>query len=110
MGFKISVHIKHEIEYGTAGFDHCQAELFKLLKDNGCNIWTNDDCQEWGDEWEIQEEEFKNAVKRIAELPEEKVVSYFPDSKEKKEYVVSMLQTFADTGCVANGVYYFTWA
>lgn len=114
MGNRIHIITKHVVEYGAGGFSWQHDELERLLSDNGCEVngQLNSDCI--GD-WEIEEHDFQDAVKRIKKLSAKKIKSYFTGytvqdtDKELKEYVVNLLQEFVDTGDHSNGYYHFSW-
>ena len=114
MGNTIHVQIKHEIEYGADGFNWEIGELKNLLEDNGCSVFgVLEDCR--GD-WEVQDSEFEDAVKRIEETPAETVRHYFSDdftgersAEEVKTIVVSLLKQFVQTGDHRSGYYHFSW-
>ena len=115
MGNRIHIQIKREIEYGDYGFNWQIEELMSLLSDSGCEICgsLNDDCV--GD-WEIPEEQFREAVENIANKSAMEVMSYFDNDfvgrtpvEEFKEEVVSTLRRFEQTGDHRNGFYHFSW-
>lgn len=109
MSVRMHVCSKHEIEYGSEGFANDSFGIFKLLKDKGCDIWTNDECQHTGNDWEIDAEQLHKAVKEIKEMPEEELKVYFDDENFKKENMVSQLEGFIKTGTTADGNYHFSW-
>ena len=115
MGNRIHIQIKREIEYGDYGFNWQIEELMSLLSDSGCEICgsLNDDCV--GD-WEIPEEQFREAVENIANKSSMEVMSYFDNdfvgrmqAEEFKDDVVSTLRRFEQTGDHKNGFYHFRW-
>lgn len=115
MGNRIHVQIKREIEYGEEGFNWQIEELKNLLEDNGCDIYEklNDDAI---GEWEISDEQFTDAVEKIAEKSPEEIKNYFDwdffknESQDNvKNYVVSKLRKFVNTGDHRNGYYHFSW-
>ena len=115
MGNRIHIQIKREIEYGDYGFNWQIEELMSLLSDSGCEICgsLNDDCV--GD-WEIPEEQFREAVENIANKSAMEVMSYFDNdfvgrmqAEEFKDDVVSMLRRFEQTGDHRSGFYHFSW-
>ena len=115
MGNRIHIQIKREIEYGDYGFNWQIEELMSLLSDSGCEICgsLNDDCV--GD-WEIPEEQFREAVKNIANKSAMEVMSYFDNdfvgrmqAEEFKDDVVSTLRRFEQTGDHRSGFYHFSW-
>ena len=115
MGNRIHIQIKREIEYGDYGFNWQIEELMSLLSDSGCEICgsLNDDCV--GD-WEIPEEQFREAVENIANKSAMEVMSYFDNdfvgripAEEFKDDVVSTLRRFEQTGDHRSGFYHFSW-
>ena len=115
MGHRIHVQIRREIEYGDCGFNWQIEELMSLLSDSGCEICgsLNDDCV--GD-WEIPEEQFRDAVEDIAGKSAEEIRRYFDEDfvgsstpEEFKEDVVSTLRRFEQTGDHRSGFYHFSW-
>ena len=115
MGNRIHIQIKREIEYGDYGFNWQIEELMSLLSDSGCEICgsLNDDCV--GD-WEIPEEQFREAVENIANKSSMEVMSYFDNdlvgrmqAEEFKDDVVSTLRRFEQTGDYRSGFYHFSW-
>ena len=115
MGNRIHIQIKREIEYGDYGFNWQIEELMSLLSDSGCEICgaLNDDCV--GD-WEIPEEQFREAVENIANKSAMEVMSYFDkdfvgrmQAEEFKDDVVSTLRRFEQTGDHRSGFYHFSW-
>ena len=115
MGNRIHIQIKREIEYGDYGFNWQIEELMSLLSDSGCEICgsLNDDCV--GD-WEIPEEQFREAVENIANKSAMEVMSYFNNdfvgrmqAEEFKDDVVSTLRRFEQTGDHRSGFYHFSW-
>lgn len=115
MGNTIHVQIKREIEYGAEGFNWAINELKSLLEDNGCFVYGELDEYCRGD-WEVQDSEFEDAVKRIEETPAETVRHYFSDdftgersAEEVKTIVVSLLKQFVQTGDHRSGYYHFSW-
>ena len=115
MGNRIHIQIKREIEYGDYGFNWQIEELMSLLSDSGCEICgsLNDDCI--GD-WEIPEEQFREAVENIANKSAMEVMSYFDNdfvgrmqAEEFKDDVVSTLRRFEQTGDHRSGFYHFSW-
>ena len=114
MSNTLHIHLLHEINYGSHGFNGQMTGLYGLLTDCGCEIEgeLNDDSV--GD-WEIEEGQFIEAIKRIRKLPAETVAGYFneeyvgDDKKKFKKDIISCLQRFADTGDHHNGYYYFSW-
>ena len=111
-----TLHIvtKHVVEYGNSGFNWQHNEMHKLLRDKGCHIneTLNEDAV--GD-WEIDEFEFKAAVRKIKRMPVDKLKSYFPDFRKEddgktfKKHVVRVLDEFVNTGDCSNGYYHFSW-
>ena len=115
MGNRIHIQIKREIEYGDYGFNWQIEGLMSLLSDSGCEICgsLNDDCV--GD-WEIPEEQFREAVENIANKSAMEVMSYFDNdfvgrmqAEEFKDDVVSTLRRFEQTGDHRSGFYHFSW-
>ena len=115
MGNRIHVQIKREIEYGDSGFNWQIEELMSLLSDSGCEVCgsLNDDCV--GD-WEIPEEQFREAVDDIASKSAGEIRRYFDEDfvgrsadEEFKENVVSTLRRFEQTGDHRSGFYHFSW-
>ena len=115
MGNRIHIQIKREIEYGDYGFNWQIEELMSLLSDSGCEICgsLNDDCV--GD-WEIPEEQFREAVENIANKSAMEVMSYFDNdfvgrmqAEEFKDDIVSTLRRFEQTGDHRSGFYHFSW-
>ena len=115
MGNRIHVQIRREIEYGDCGFNWQIDELKRLLEDSGCDVFEtlNDDAV--GD-WEIPEEQFREAVEDIANKSAMEVMSYFDNDfvgrtpvEEFKEEVVSTLRRFEQTGDHRSGFYHFSW-
>lgn len=86
MGNRMHVQIKHEIEYGAEGFN-----------------------------WEIDENEFKGAVREIKKMSAEKIASFFDKDyvgespNGFKKDVTSLLQNFVDKGDHRGGYYHFSW-
>lgn len=114
MGNRMHVHIKHEIEYGSSGFNWQIDGVKDLLENAGCCISGELNDESIGD-WEIDENEFKGAVKKIKRMSAEKIASFFskdyvgesPDGFKKD--ITSLLQGFVDTGDHHNGYYHFSW-
>ena len=115
MGNRIHVQIRRKIEYGDCGFNWQIEELMSLLSDSGCEICgsLNDDCV--GD-WEIPEEQFREAVDDIGTKSAEEIRSYFDSDyarrstdEEFRDEVVSTLRRFEQTGDHRNGFYHFSW-
>ena len=115
MGNRIHIQIRREIEYGDCGFNWQIEELMSLLSDSGCEICgsLNDDCV--GD-WEIPEEQFRDAVEDIAGKSAGEIRRYFESDfvgnltdEEFKEEVVSTLRRFEQTGDHKSGFYHFSW-
>ena len=115
MGNRIHIHIKHEIEYGDYGFNWQIEGLRMLLEHCGCyiNDNLNEDCI---GEWEIYDEEFKDAVKQIEGMTPKEVCNYFDDSfldgdtiENTKKYIVDKLRNFEITGDHHKGYYHFSW-
>lgn len=109
------VHIKHEIEYGCAGFNWQSMEVHNLLKEVGCEIGGSLDMDCTG-EWEIEEEAFRKAVESVRQMPDDKVAGFFGadyndtgDNAELKKRITDLLQNFADTGDHRGGYYHFSW-
>ena len=118
------IHIQtvRHIEYGAAGFNWQVNELQKLLAHTGCDIkeTLNDDCV--GD-WEIEETEFQEAVKKISAMNKDEIASFFRnddqfwkhedivgrDTEAFRNEVIEMLKKFADTGDHSSGYYHFSW-
>lgn len=109
------VHIKHEIEYGSSGFNWQINSLKSLLENADCSV--NGELNDDGiGDWEIEERGFKSAVEAIKGMPAKKVSGFFSkdyvgnDAPEKfKEYVVSLLESFLTTGDHRDGYYHFSW-
>lgn len=109
---RIYIQTKHVIEYGTNGFNYQQGGLYGLLCEVGCSVSSNDeDCPEYGNEWEINENELASAVEKIRTMPEEDILSHFddPDAVSSKEEVVELLESFLETGDHSDGYYHFSW-
>ena len=115
MGNRIHIQTKHEIEYGESGFNWQIDELKRLLEDSGCSI--NDSLNEdaVGD-WEISEDQFREAINDIETKSAEEIRSYFDSDyvglstdEEFKDEVISILRRFEKTGDHKNGFYHFTW-
>lgn len=110
----LHVHIKHEIEYGSNGFNWQNDQMKSLLNDAGCNINGELNDEAIGD-WEIEETEFRNAVREIKRMPAKKIASYFrkdfvgEDLESFKKDVTTLLQEFVDTGDHHEGYYHFSW-
>ena len=114
MGNRLHIHTKHEIEYGSESFNWQMNGLYELLNDAGCEICgqLNDDAV--GD-WEIDEEQFIEAIKQIRKMSSDNIATYFDrdyvrdDLDEFKKEVIADLQRFADTGDHHDGFYHFSW-
>ena len=108
------VQIKHEIEYGACGFNWQIDGVKDLLEDAGCCIGGSLNEDSIGD-WEIDENEFKGAVRKIKNMSAKKIASFFdkdyvgesPDGVKKD--VTSLLQNFVDKGDHRGGYYHFSW-
>ena len=115
MGNRIHVQIRREIEYGDYGFNWQIDELKRLLEDSGCDVFESLNEDAVGD-WEIPEEQFKQAVEDIAKKSAEEIKGYFDtdfigraSDEEFKEDVVLTLRRFAEKGDHGNGFYHFSW-
>lgn len=114
MSNRLHVHIKHEIKYGACGFNWEVDEVRRLLEHAGCSICGELNEDAIGD-WEIDESQFKEAVKEIKKMPAEKIAAFFSKDyvteplDEFKERVTALLQDFVDTGDHHNGSYHFSW-
>ena len=115
MGNRLHVHIKHEIEYGEGMFNWQIEGLIKLLEDNECEVngELNEDAV--GD-WEMEETQFIEAVKKIKEMDASTLKGYFDSDfverstdEEFKRYVVSSLEEYITKGDHRNGFYHFSW-
>ena len=109
MSVRMHVHKQHIVTYGSEGFANDSFGIFQLLEDKGCDIWTNDESQHTGSDWEIDAEQFREAVRQIKEMPETELKGYFDDKDFSKEAIVSQLQGFIDTGNTDDGNYHFSW-
>lgn len=114
MGNRLHVHIKHEIEYGADGFNWEIDGVKDLLEDAGCCVGGELNEDAIGD-WEIGENEFKNAVKKIKRMPARKIASFFREDfvgeniEDFKKRACTLLQKFVDTGDHHSGYYHFSW-
>ena len=115
MGNRIHVQIRREIEYGDYGFNWQIDELKRLLEDSGCDVFESLNEDAVGD-WEIPEEQFREAVEDIANKSAMEVMSYFDNdfvgrmqAEEFKDDVVSTLRRFEQTGDHRSGFYHFSW-
>lgn len=109
MSVRMHVHSKHEIEYGSEGFANDSFGIFNLLRGKRCDIWTNDESQHTGSDWEIDAKQFQKAIEEIKQMPEEDIKLYFYDESFTKEHVVNQLEGFLKTGTSADGNYHFSW-
>lgn len=114
MGNTIHVHIKHVIEYSDGHFNWQHEELANLLKKHGCEIYSRLDEDAVG-EWEISEEQFKDAVAAIEKSPATEIRECFCDfrndrgAEQFKEEVVNLLRIFERNGDHRDGFYHFSW-
>ena len=115
MGNRIHVQIRREIEYGDYGFNWQIDELKRLLEDSGCDVFESLNEDAVGD-WEIPEEQFKQAVDDIETKSAEEIGCYFNRDfigsatyEEFKKEVVTTLRCFERTGDHRKGYYHFSW-
>ena len=108
------MHIKHEIEYGDSGFNWQIDGVKDLLENAGCCVGGELNEDAVGD-WEIDEFQFKEAVKKIKRMSSKKIAAFFSKDyvteplDEFKKRVATLLQEFVDTGDHHNGYYHFSW-
>lgn len=115
MGNKIHIQTKHVIVYGDSGFNWQWENLKELLETYGClDLYEaqNDNSIEW----KIPEEQFHDAIEEIAKENAKEIRNFFNKSflenytdEEFKDYVVSKLKTFEETGDHKSGFYHFSW-
>lgn len=112
MSVRMHVHSVHQIEYGAEGFNQIERDdIYDLLKCNGCDIWTNDESDPSGQEWEIDAEQFEAAVKEIKEMSDDEIADYLShyDYEFTKKDIVEILESFIQTGAKGDGNYHFSW-
>lgn len=110
MSVRIHVHSVHKIEYGAEGFGQIEADdIYDLLKENGCDIWTNDESEPSGSDWEIDAEQFETAVAKIKEMSEDDIADYLSPDEYTKDDIVRILESFIKTGTKEDGLYHFSW-
>ena len=117
MGCRIHIHTKHEIEYGNGLFNWQAEGLERLLSDSDCcidrSINANDLCCE--NDWEINIEEFKDAIEIIEKMSADEIAGYFDadyvgeDKNKFKESVLSGLKYCQEHGDSRDGYLHFSW-
>lgn len=117
MGCRIHIHTKHEIEYGNGLFNWQAKGLERLLSDSDCcvgrSIDSNDLCGE--SDWEINIEEFKDAIEIIEKMNADEIARYFDadyvggDKDKFKESVLSGLKYCQEHGDSRDGYLHFSW-
>ena len=116
MGNRLHIQIKREIEYGACGFNWQHFGLERLLSDCcDCDVHGTLDEDACG-EWEIEESQFQEAVKRVEAMDAEKLKSYFDSdyagrfsAEDFKKETVETLKEFERTGDHHSGFYHFSW-
>lgn len=114
MGNRLHIQTRHEIEYGSCGFNWEMDGLERLLTDAGCCIGGELDSDACGD-WEITEEQFLEAVRAVEGMAPEEVAACFSEDyrsaspEDIKAETVALLKEFASTGDHHDGIYHFSW-
>lgn len=110
----LHVCVKHEIEYGAYGFNWEIDGVKGLLTEAGCSVFGELNEDAIGD-WEIDEFQFKEAVKKIRRMSPDKIAGHFSgdyvgnDRSEFKKRVTGLLQNFVEKGDHRGGYYHFSW-
>lgn len=112
-----TLHIitKRVIEYGGSDFNWQIEPLEDLFRDCGCCVVGTLNEDGIGD-WEIEETEFQQAVRKVEAMDAAKLKSFFytdyvgeETDEQFKNEVVQMLREFEQTGDHLSGYYHFSW-